>query len=137
VSWRSSARRRPAASASDIDLLVTFEPEARVGFLALARMQRELEELLGRKVDLVPKGGLKPAIRDAVLATARVLYAACTAHPHSYHPQMSPQALGGNGWKSRRKPRRLSAGGGTSPNSKSSVRFSVKTSARTATSTSS
>jgi len=61
---------------SDIDFLVTFQPEARVGFLTLARMQRELEGLLGRKVDLVPKGGLKPVIRDSVLASARVLYAA-------------------------------------------------------------
>jgi uncharacterized protein len=61
---------------SDIDLLVTFRPGAHVGFLTLAGMKRELEELLGRKVDLVPKGGLKPAIRDSVLATARVLYAA-------------------------------------------------------------
>jgi uncharacterized protein len=61
---------------SDIDLLVTFEPGARVGFLTLARMQRELEGLMGRKVDLVPKGGLKPVIRDSVLATAQVLYAA-------------------------------------------------------------
>ena len=59
---------------SDIDLLVTFLPEARVGFLTLARMQHELEELLGRKVDLVPKGGLKPVIRDSVLASARVIY---------------------------------------------------------------
>ncbi len=62
--------------ASDLDLLVTFKPETRPGFLTLARVQRELESLLGRRVDLVPKGGLKPAIRDSVLAGARVLYAA-------------------------------------------------------------
>jgi predicted nucleotidyltransferase len=61
---------------SDVDFLVTFQPGTRVGFLTLARMQRELESLLGRKVDLVPKGGLKPVIRDSVLASARVLYAA-------------------------------------------------------------
>jgi predicted nucleotidyltransferase len=61
---------------SDVDLLVSFQPAARVTFLTLARMQRELEALLGRKVDLVPKDGLKPVIRDHVLATARVLYAA-------------------------------------------------------------
>jgi len=60
----------------DIDLLVTFRPGAHIGFLTLARMKRELEEMLGRKVDLVPKRGLKPDIRDSVLATARVLYAA-------------------------------------------------------------
>jgi uncharacterized protein len=64
------------AKASDIDLLVTFLPEARPGFLTLARVQRELEALFGRPVDLVPKRGLKAAIRDSVLAEARVLYAA-------------------------------------------------------------
>jgi predicted nucleotidyltransferase len=66
---------------SDIDLLVTFLPETRVGFLTLARMQRELGDLLGRKVDLVPKGGLKPVIRDSVLASARVLYRATNQIP--------------------------------------------------------
>ena len=65
--------RRPE---SDIDLLVSFQPTARVTFLTLARMQRELATLLGRKVDLVPKDGLKPVIREHILATARVLYAA-------------------------------------------------------------
>jgi len=64
------------SSSSDVDLLVTFEPAARVTFLTLARMQRELEALLGRDVDLIPKDGLKPVIRNQVLATARVLYAA-------------------------------------------------------------
>jgi predicted nucleotidyltransferase len=64
------------SESSDIDLLVTFEPGARIGLLALTRMQRELEELLGRQVDLVPKGGLKSVIRASVLANARVLYAA-------------------------------------------------------------
>lgn len=61
---------------SDVDLLVSFQPSARVTFSTLARMQRELEALLDRKVDLVPKNGLKPVVRDHVLATARVLYAA-------------------------------------------------------------
>ena len=61
---------------SDVDLLVSFQPSARVTFLTLARMQRELEALLGRPVDLVPKDGLKPVIRAHILATARVLYAA-------------------------------------------------------------
>jgi predicted nucleotidyltransferase len=61
---------------SDIDLLVEFAPEVRVGFLTLSRMRRELEALLGRRVDLVPKNGLKPMLRHAVLAEAEVLYAA-------------------------------------------------------------
>ena len=61
---------------SDIDLLVVFEPEAQIGFLALARIRRELSELLGRSVDLVPKDGLKLVIRDQVLADAELLLAA-------------------------------------------------------------
>jgi len=71
-----SALTKDFSSKSDFDLLVTFEAGARIGFLTLARMRIELEELLGRKVDLIPKSGLKPVIRDSVLATARVLYAA-------------------------------------------------------------
>lgn len=71
-----SMLRQDHRSDSDVDLLVSFQPAVRVTFLTLARMQRELEALLGRKVDLVPKDGLKPVIRDHVLATARELYAA-------------------------------------------------------------
>ena len=61
---------------SDIDVLVEFEPDARIGFLALARMQGELSELLDRTVDLVPESGLKPLIRVEVLDSAEVVYAA-------------------------------------------------------------
>ena len=61
---------------SDIDLLVEFEPDAQVGFITLSRMQRELSNLIHRKVDLVPKGGLKPILRHDVLSTIKVLYAA-------------------------------------------------------------
>ena len=61
---------------SDVDVLVEFDPEAHIGFMALGRMQRELAELLGRRVDLVPRDGLKPQIRDSVLDSALVLYAA-------------------------------------------------------------
>ncbi len=61
---------------SDYDFLVEFNADAEIGFMALAAMQRELSEIVGRKVDLVPKGGLKRIIRDEVLASAEVLYAA-------------------------------------------------------------
>jgi uncharacterized protein len=62
--------------ASDLDLLVVFEPDAEIGFLALAKMQRELSALAHRPVDLVPKAGLKSTIRESVLASAQVIYAA-------------------------------------------------------------
>ncbi len=61
---------------SDVDLLVEFEPEAHVGFLMLSRLQRELSLLLNRRVDLVPKHGLKKHIKEEVLKSAKVLYAA-------------------------------------------------------------
>jgi predicted nucleotidyltransferase len=61
---------------SDLDILVEFEPEAIVGFMILGKLQRELSNLLHRKVDLVPKRGLKSYIRQAVLDSREVLYAA-------------------------------------------------------------
>ena len=39
-------------------------------------MMRELTELLDRRVDLAVKPALKPPIRTAVLADARLIYAA-------------------------------------------------------------
>jgi predicted nucleotidyltransferase len=70
-----SAIRGELRPDSDVDLLVAFTPEARIGFMALARMQRELATLFQRPVDLVPRDGLKPLIRQQVLQSARVLYA--------------------------------------------------------------
>jgi predicted nucleotidyltransferase len=61
---------------SDVDLLVDFEPDARVGLLTLSRLRRELESIFHRNVDLVPKGGLKPAVRDEIGDLSRILYAA-------------------------------------------------------------
>ena len=61
---------------SDVDVLVTFMPGARVGFLMLGRMKRELEALVGREVDIVPEVGLKPVIRDEILESSEVVYAA-------------------------------------------------------------
>ena len=61
---------------SDVDVLVAFQPEARIGFVTLSRMQRELSELFQRGVDLVPMDGLKPVIRESVLLSAQDVYAA-------------------------------------------------------------
>lgn len=59
---------------SDIDVLVEFEPDARVGMIALAGMEIELGLLLGRKVDLNTPGFLSRYYRDRVLAEAQVQY---------------------------------------------------------------
>lgn len=59
---------------SDVDVLVEFEPGARVGLMGLARMEIELGELLGRKVDLNTPGFLSDYFRDEVLAEAETQY---------------------------------------------------------------
>lgn len=61
---------------SDIDVLVEFQPGAKVGFLLLAGLQEKPETALSRTVDVALKRGLKPVIRPEVLARSRVLYAA-------------------------------------------------------------
>ena len=71
-----SGARGQLRSDSDIDLLVVFVDGAQVGLITFARLRRELSELFGRTVDLVPKDGLKPALRDHVLEESRTLYAA-------------------------------------------------------------
>ncbi len=71
-----SVLRQDFRKDSDVDVLVSFEPDAHVGFLTLSRMQRELSEMFKRKVDLVLMDGLKPVIRDSVLANIEEVYAA-------------------------------------------------------------
>jgi uncharacterized protein len=51
---------------SDVDILVELRRPA--GYLTLARIKLRLEELLGRKVDLVPRKALRPELRDRILA---------------------------------------------------------------------
>ncbi len=61
---------------SDFDFLVEFLPEKKIGLIEYSGMQRELAELLERKVDLVSKRGLKPRIREEVLSRTETIYAA-------------------------------------------------------------
>jgi predicted nucleotidyltransferase len=61
---------------SDIDMMVEFEPGLRVGLIKFESLAEELEALAGRRVDLVTRRGLKPWVRPAVLADARIIYAA-------------------------------------------------------------
>jgi len=71
-----SAARCDMQPESDMDLLVEFQPEARLGLFEFAAMEEELTTVLGRKVDLVSKRGLKPRVRPHVLRDAVVVYAA-------------------------------------------------------------
>jgi uncharacterized protein len=69
-----SAARNELRHDSDIDLLVEFEPDHTPGLLGIAKLELELQELVGRDVDLRTVGDLSPYFRDDVVAAARVLY---------------------------------------------------------------
>lgn len=60
---------------SDVDVLVEFEPGSRVG-LRLFTIERELSELIGRKVDLNTPNFLSPRFRSEVERSAEVQYVA-------------------------------------------------------------
>ncbi len=70
-----SALRPDFNAASDIDMLVEFEPQHIPGLLGIARMERELSTLLGRKVDLRTPEDLSRYFRQDVLQNAEVQYA--------------------------------------------------------------
>lgn len=65
-------------AASDIDILITFEPNARQGLLTLAKIKHELEDSIGRKVDIALKESVENSEnwirRNEILKTAQVIY---------------------------------------------------------------
>ena len=63
-----SVARGEADERSDIDLLVEMEPDRSL--LDRAALWLELQDLLGRRVDVVSDRGIKPRIRDRVLREA-------------------------------------------------------------------
>ncbi len=74
-----SALRDDFGPDSDLDVLVTFDPEADWGLLDQVRMEQELADLLHRKIDLFTR----PAVeqnhnwirRREILNNAQVIYA--------------------------------------------------------------
>jgi len=61
---------------SDVDVLVEFPPDARAGLFEMARMEDELGEIVGRRVDLRTPAELSRYYRDEVVASAETQYAA-------------------------------------------------------------
>ena len=61
---------------SDVDVLVTFAPDAKVSLFDLVGMQDELKAIFKREVDLVEKDALEnPFRKREILGTAQVVYA--------------------------------------------------------------
>jgi uncharacterized protein len=63
-----SVARDEAGPDSDVDLIVEFNHP--VGYLGLSRVQRELERLLGCRVDLATPGMIRQEFRERIYAEA-------------------------------------------------------------------
>lgn len=63
-----SVARDESKNDSDVDVLVTMEP-GRTLFDLIA-LEQDLEELLGRHVDVISDAGLSPYLRRQILADA-------------------------------------------------------------------
>ncbi len=74
LSLFGSVLREDFGPDSDVDVLVEFEPGQEPGFFGLARMERELSEIIGRRVDLRTEEDLSGHFRGQVVATAAVQY---------------------------------------------------------------
>ncbi|MDQ3098992.1 MAG: nucleotidyltransferase family protein [bacterium] len=57
---------------SDIDLLVKLPDE--LSLLDVIGIQQDIEDAVGRKVDLVEYEALKPAIRESILSQAQIIF---------------------------------------------------------------
>lgn len=72
-----SVLREDFGPQSDVDVLVTFEPDAPWNLWDLIDMRDELRAIFGREVDLVEERSLvNPFRRRAVLRSKQVVYAA-------------------------------------------------------------
>jgi predicted nucleotidyltransferase len=52
---------------SDIDILVEFSPDISFGLITFCKLENQLSDKLGKKVDLVTKDGLKSRIGENIL----------------------------------------------------------------------
>ena len=68
-----SVLREDFHAGSDVDILVEFEPGARITLLDLAGLEQELTEIIGRQVDLRTPDEISQYIRHRVLDESEVL----------------------------------------------------------------
>jgi len=69
-----SVARGEDRQASDMDLLVRFSPQAKIGYFKMYDIEKKLADSLGRKVDLVTQEALSPYIKDRVYSDLKVIY---------------------------------------------------------------
>lgn len=76
LSLFGSRLKKTEHEGSDVDLLVEFLEGSNYGLLDLMRIERELSELIGEKVDLKTPEELSSYFRDTVVKEASVKYEA-------------------------------------------------------------
>lgn len=69
-----STARGTSRPDSDIDVLIDVAPEVSFSLVDLVSVKHFLEDNLRRKVDVVMREGLDPAIRDRVIREARAVF---------------------------------------------------------------
>jgi predicted nucleotidyltransferase len=74
LSFFGSALRDDFGPDSDVDILIEFEHDVRIGLLGLSSLEIQLVEMIGRKVDLNTPGFLSTYYREKVLAESEVQY---------------------------------------------------------------
>ena len=72
VALFGSFAKGDAGPDSDVDVLVEFG--GPVGLLALVRLERELSEAMGRRVDLLTREAISPHLRDEIMRSRQVIY---------------------------------------------------------------
>jgi predicted nucleotidyltransferase len=65
-----SVAREEAGRASDVDLIVDYDPESNFNLIDLVAIRRQLSARLGVDVDVVTRNGIHRRIRDRVLGDA-------------------------------------------------------------------
>lgn len=65
-----SSARNEAAETSDVDLIVEFDPDARVGMLRFSQLRHELSRVLDCNVDLTTPDALHHALKPEIMKEA-------------------------------------------------------------------
>ena len=59
---------------SDIDIMVSFIPEVKVGLFKFYQIKEDLENITGREVDLVTETSLMPFAIESVMTDRKLIY---------------------------------------------------------------
>ena len=66
--------RKEENKESDIDVLIEFNSDAKIGLFEFARLQRSLGESAGRKVDLLTPDSVSKFFKEKIFREAEIIY---------------------------------------------------------------